>query len=492
MKFLKDRRLRYGGYAVIATVLVIAALVGVNVAAKSIEDNWALRLDLSYNSLTKFSDSTKNALAELDQPITYYVMAAPGSENAQLMEVLDRFRASNGNITVTTVDPDKNPGLVNKFRGSASSLSSNTVVVANADETRFKVYPYSTMINTAVNQNTGSYYISSYKFEQVLAQGLLYVTSPKTYTAYFMEGHGETAFASLSTLTTLLSDNNYNSEVLPLGADMPDPGSGVVMILNPQRDIDETTRESMMGYAQNGGGFVFVWDVSTPSDLPNFQAVLDFYNTGFEQGVVVANIDDPAQYYRHPQTGASSPVYLLANVGEHEVTEPLTQAGAADILAVTPLAIKPPEMVKNEVTITPLLTSGAGSFLADPTVQRSDFKRRDNEPLGPYNLAAAILRHNFADTSKDSRAVVIGSVSSIAAYDALHTFNNGAFVLSALKWAAKDEAVNLSVYSKTAQRGTLQITSMSEIYLLAGLSILLLPLLTLAAALIVTLRRRHL
>ncbi|MDR1262789.1 MAG: GldG family protein [Oscillospiraceae bacterium] len=485
MKFLSDRRLRYGGYAIIATVLVIAALVVVNIAVKAGEDNWALRWDLSYNSITKFSDSTKNALAELSQPVTYYVMSTPGSENAQLMEVLDRFRASNDGITVKTVDPDKNPGLVNKFRGASSTLGNSTVVVANADETRFKVYTYYDMINISTDQSTGQAYISSYKFEQSLAQGLLYVTSDKSFTAYFMDGHGETAITSLSALTTLLNDNNYDTTTLPLGADAPDPSSSVIFIVSPQRDIDDQARESLMNYAQSGGGFIFVWSVTTPATLPNFQALLDYYNTGFENGVVVANIDDASQYYY-------SPIYLLAAIGEHDVTQPLTDAGSAYILAMQSLAIKPPEMVKNEVSITPLLSSGAGSFLADPNVERSDWKRGADEPAGPFDMATAILRHNFADSTKESRAIALGSVSALASSEALNLFSNGEFIMSALKWAAKDDAVNLSVMSKQAARSQLQITSQSEIYLLAGLSILLLPLITLVAALVVTLRRRHL
>ncbi|GHU73845.1 hypothetical protein AGMMS49992_13710 [Clostridia bacterium] len=489
MKFLKDRRFRYGGYAIIATILVVAALVVVNIASTAIEDNWALRWDLSYNSITKFSESTKNALAELNQPVTFYVMGTDGGEDAQLMEVLDRFRASNRNITVTTVDPDKNPALVNKFRGTASSLAANTVVVTNADETRFKVFTYYDMVNIGQDTNSGQYYISSYKFEAVLAQGLLYVTSGKTYTAYFLEGHGEVGITELSALTTLLNSNNYDTASLPLGSETPDPSSSIIVIADPQRDIDEASREQLMGYAQAGGGFVFAWAASTPAELPNFQALLDYYNIGFTDTFVSANGADSTQFY-------TAPYYILSTIGEHDITTPLTSAGRAYIISIQSLAIKDPAMKKNEVEITPLLSSAAGSFLVDQTISRGsslpDWQRASSETAGPFTLAAAVQRRNFADTSKDSHALAIGSIGSIASSSILNYFSNGEFVMSAFKWVGKDAAVNLSVMSKTAQRGSLRLTSQSEVYLLAGLSILLLPLLTLAAALVVTLRRRHL
>ncbi|MDR1569711.1 MAG: Gldg family protein [Oscillospiraceae bacterium] len=483
--FFKKKQFRYGSYALLATALVVVALVLINVAVKAIEDNWALRLDLSYNSITKFSDTTKSALKDLTKDVKFYHLAASGQENAQLAEVLDRYRASSGHVEVIAIDPDKNPGLVNKFRGSSSSLGSNTVVVTNADETRFKVITYYDMVNIATDSSTGEYYISSYQFERVLTQGMLYVTADKTQAAYFLQGHGEASLSDLSALVTLLNDNNYDVNEIPLGGDMPDPDGSFVVVAAPQRDLDERDRIKLLEYAQAGGGFLFAWDILSPIDLPNFNTILQYYNVGYESGVVVANSSDASQYYY-------SPSYLLSRLGEHDVTTPLTENGRSYVLSMDSLAIKMPEMSKNEIEITPLLSSDTGSFLADPNVQRTDWTRMPEEPLGPFNTAVAALRHNFTDDSKSSRAIVMGSVSSIASSTLLNQFSNGEFVMSAVKWASKDAAVNISVLSKQASRGSLQITSQAEMYLLAGLSILLLPVLILAAGITVTLRRRHL
>jgi hypothetical protein len=107
-------------------------------------------------------------------------------------------------------------------------------------------------------------------------------------------------------------------------------------------------------------------------------------------------------------------------------------------------------------------------------------------------MAAAVLRRNFADDTKSSRAVVLGSVYSIAVADVLATFSNAEFIVSATKWIAKDEAVNLSILSKAANRMSLRITSQAEVYTLIGLSVLLLPLVIFIVGMVLTLRRRHL
>ena len=485
--FLKRKQLRYGSYAIAMTLLVVAAIVLVNIAVKAAEDNWVLRLDLSYNSITRFSDTTKNALKELDKDVKFYVMATPGQENAQLMEVLDHYRAQSDRVTVQVIDPDKNPGVVNKFRGegSTTTLSNNTVVVANGDETRYKVYSYYDMVNISYNQNTQQSYITSYKYEQVLTQGMLYASAEKTPTAYFMQGHGEPSLAPMATLQTMLESNNYDTAELAQGADMPDPDGNILVVIAPQKDLEERDREKVRAFAENGGGFLFVWDVATP-DLPNFNSILGYYNIGYDKGMVIADINDYAQYYYNP-------AYVLAELGEHDITTPLTEGGKNLVLSMQSRAIAMPEMSKNECEITPLLRSKTGSFLADITnTTRADWTRQADEPEGPLTMAAAVLRHNFADAAKSGRAVLIGSVYSITDATVLNSFNNGEFVLSAVKWAAKDDAVNLSIISKTANRGSLQIASQNEMYILAALSIVVLPLVILVFGIVVWLRRRHL
>ena len=55
---LGQRKFRYGGYATILTVVVIAVVILLNVALGAVETNWALSLDVTAINATDFDDST--------------------------------------------------------------------------------------------------------------------------------------------------------------------------------------------------------------------------------------------------------------------------------------------------------------------------------------------------------------------------------------------------------------------------------------------------
>lgn len=480
------KRLRHSSYAVIVTILVIGITVLVNLSVKAVEDNWALRLDMSYNSLTTFSDTTKQAIAGLEQDVVFYLMATSGSENAELVEILERYRAASKHIRLEVIDPDKNPGLVNQFRDEDTTLGNNTVVVANADGTRHKVIAYYDMVNISMDQNTQQRYIHSYNFERMLTQGMLYAVADRTPTAYIMQGHGEPAESNLPGLVTLLRDNNYDVALLGLGEDMPDPDGNVLVVIAPSKDLDEQGREKVMAFLGNGGSMLYAGDIGTPNDLTNFNAILHYYGVGLEEGMVVGNPDDYSQFYYLPSN-------VLAVLGEHEITSALRKAaGRSYVISAQSRAVAMPEMDRSDFVVTPLLSSAEGSYLADAEALRASWARMEGEPFGPFHTAVSIEHHVLADQSRNSRVVLLGSALTITSPDLLNSFYNGEFVLSAFRWLSRDAAVKLNIVSKTASRGALQITSQSQLYTLAAIAIAALPLLIFIVGIIVCTRRRHL
>ena len=72
--FLGKRQFRYGWYATLITVLVIAVVVVVNMAAGAIEDRFALSIDMSSNSITSLSDQTLEVLGQVDEEVHIYTV----------------------------------------------------------------------------------------------------------------------------------------------------------------------------------------------------------------------------------------------------------------------------------------------------------------------------------------------------------------------------------------------------------------------------------
>lgn len=487
--FLGRKKFRIGGYALLITLLFIGIVVLVNIGVKAVEDNWALRLDLSFNSLTHFSDQTKTALKELDKDVKFYVLASPGAEDSRVMEVLDRYAAASAHVSVQVVDPDKNPGLANKFRDaqSTTSFGSNTVIVTNQDETRYKVYSYYDLVTLAMNQDTQQYYIQRYNFEKMFTQAMLHVTAENTPVVYLLQGHGEYPIAYLGALQTLLADNNYEVRELGVTDELGAGRNDLLLVLSPEKDLTDAERDTIIAYLEDGGNMLYAGDAGVGNDLPNFNSLLGYYGVGFLDGMVIANLIDNTQYY--PQ----QPAYLIPALGEHEITTPLVEAKMQSIIVPQARAISLPAMDRGDFKVTPLLSSRAGSYLIDPgDTARTSLAKKEGDIDGPFPIGVAVQHMDFTTAGKESRVVLLGSTVAITESQLLNSFYNGEFLLSAVKWATKDEAVNLSIVSKTATRAQLAISTASEFYTLAALSVGLLPLLVLIAGVAVWMRRRHL
>ena len=484
--FLRSKRFRIGGYALLTTLLLIAIVVLINVGVKSIEDNWALRLDLSYNSLTKFSGHTRTALAELREEVRFYLLAAPGEEDALIAEVLDRYRAASAYISVQVIDPDKNPGVIAKYRDApgASGLPSNTVIVANGEETRYKVYPYLDLVTLAMDEDSQQVYVRDYNFEKRFTQALLYVTAEKTPAVYLLQGHGEVPLSYLSTMQALLADNNYDVRELGVHDAFTASRTDILFILSPEKDLSDEERDRISAYLQDGGNMLYVCDAAARNDLANFNTLLHYYGVGFRDGMVVADPGDSGQYY------PMQPAYLLPAIADHDITTPLIETNKDTVIVPQTRAIAMPAMERNDFTVTPLLLSKPGSYLIDTS--RGGLAKESNDPDGPFPIGVAVRQLDFSGAGRESRVVLLGSTGAIADARLYNTAYNAEFLLSAVKWATKDEAINLGIVSKTAARAQLSIGSASVFYALAVISVGLLPLATLVAGVLVWRRRRHL
>jgi len=486
--FLKRRKFRIGGYSMLVTLLVVAIIVLINMGVKAAEDRWALRLDLSYNSLMNFSEQTNATLRDLSQDVVFFVLAAQGKEDPQMMEMLHRYRAANRHVEVQVVDPDHNPSLVNAFRsGDSSTFGSNTVIVSNADRSRFKVFAYSELFGYRYDERYQQYIPSAYNYERLFTESMVNVTAERTPTVYVLQGHGEVAFSSLAAMRSLLTSNNCNVREVSLTDEFSAGNADVLLVLSPQKDMGGEERDRIMAYLQNGGNMIYVRDVAAPDNLPNFQTLLDYYGVGFDEGMVIADPSDLSQYF------PLRPTFLLPKLNDHAITTPLVETNRQGIVMPDTRSIKLPEMKRSDFIVTELLSSRPGSYrldLSDPS--RASLDKQAGDADGPFPLAVSVERKNYTEPDKESRVILFGSTPAIAADQMLNAYYNGELLLSTVKWATKDESVNLSIVSKTAQRTGFQIQSASEFYTLGALVVLVIPLVVLAPGIVVWLRRRHL
>src|ERR1700744_6176040 len=103
-QWLKARQTKYGAYAAIYILVVIAILVVANMLADRYNKSW----DTTSNKRYSLSDQTKKIVAGLKEnaTITYFNQSTHFQEGKDL---LDEYANLSPRVRIAYVDPDKNP-----------------------------------------------------------------------------------------------------------------------------------------------------------------------------------------------------------------------------------------------------------------------------------------------------------------------------------------------------------------------------------------------
>ena len=180
----KDKKFKYGGYATLLTAFVLAILIIVNLVVGQIP----FKIDLTENRLFSLSDQTDTILKNLDQEIQIIGLYKTGSEDKVFDEILQKYRRKNKNITITYVDPVKNPTFSSKYTKDGTTLRDGSYIVECGD--RFKVIDYYDIFNVRTDQY-GNTRAESLALEERVTSAIQYVTAEELPVVYLLEGHME-------------------------------------------------------------------------------------------------------------------------------------------------------------------------------------------------------------------------------------------------------------------------------------------------------------
>lgn len=120
---MKKGRLKY---KINGTFLMIAVLVGavlINLILGAIDTKVPLEVDLTKENLYEFSQQTNDIMKSLDKDITIYAIYGEGNIPTQVEKYLDRYKALSNRVTVTTIDPYKDPTKIQKFEAKGDHIS---------------------------------------------------------------------------------------------------------------------------------------------------------------------------------------------------------------------------------------------------------------------------------------------------------------------------------------------------------------------------------
>ena len=464
----ESKQVRYGGYALLTSLGMVAALVLVNLLV----DQFGVEADLTQNRLFTLSDQTFQLLDNLDADVTVYQIGTTGRENPLIDSVLERYARRSSHVKLANLDPERNPGLAAKYE-EEGQVRPGGLIVDGGD--RFRMISQFDIFN--VNMQTRQ--ATSLSLEQELTAALLYVTTGDLPSVYLLEGHGEQSMFQLGmpglNVRDLLENDNYEVDTLDLvSRDSIPEDVDVLLVVAPEQDMTPAEADRLDAWMRDGGRVVFVLQGARRTEMPNLEELLAGFGVRLVNGIIVEESG------RHTP---DSQVFLVPEMTSHEIVSPMR---SERLFIVMPAAgpIEELETKRRTLTVEPFLNTSEGSFL------RTDFQiqsveQQEGEPNGPFAVGVAIT-DNDLDGYVKSRVVVFSSVLFLrqpyqANYDML---------LNSLSWARSREE-SISIRAKSLRTFPLRMTRLAQL-IISGVAVLLMPLGVLGAGLAVWLRRRHL
>ena len=465
---MKKNAMRGGTYSAVLTAVVLAILIAVNVFVSAMPSS-ATEYDISASKLYSVTSNTKSVVNALTEDVTIYWIVQAGEEDDVIEKLLDRYESLSDHITVEKRNPDVYPTFAEQY--TDGTVYNNSLVVECGERSRY-------ISNTDIYLTDASMYAYSYTTsfdgEGAITSAIDYVTNPDQPVVYALTGHGEEELPE--TFADSLEKENITVEELSLlnSAEIPEDAA-CLLVYAPQSDISEAERDTLADYVEGGGRLLVMAGPVEDGELPNFYSLLEPYGVTAAEGITV---EGDQAHYVYP-----SPVALMPDLGESDVTAPLAEEGYYVIL---PLAVGL-EVGENttSATVTSLLTTSDDAFSKPDGYDMATYEKEEGDIDGPFSLAVEVSYENGGGLIWVSSSTYLDDM-----YNAYSSGANVNFTMNALSQLI-GESETLSIRAKSLNYNYLTISD-SVSGLLQVVMIGLVPLAFLGTGIIVVVRRRRL
>jgi ABC-2 type transport system permease protein len=483
--FFNRKKFKYGGYSVALTLIVIALVVLVNVGFTTLDSFYSLKFDLSQNQTYTITPQSQNILASLDEDIYIYTLYPVNEEDTTIQEILGKYKSYSSHVYVRNVDPSRNPTFVNPFDTDGTGIEDGSIIVTNADHSRFRVLDKYDQYKISYNYNSSTYSydttVDSITVESALPPAVLYITSDEVHRALFLTGHGEPSASDTTDLRNILTDINYDVEDYNiLTTDEGIQAGDIIIVLAPTSDISDDEREILKGYIESGGRFLFAFN-PLAGRLENFESLLELYGITLKHGVIM---EGNRSYYALP-----SAYYLLPKINSHDITSAILNTNISMIMPAAGAVVAPDVVPATNITIESLLTTSDQAWL-EPT-DTQDTTQNGDEPLGPFDLGLAVTVKDSSNSDNNVQFLVFDNAAFMQYVSQFTTFSNEDFITSCMQWLSGGTET-VFIRGKVLDSPLLYFDNATQIYTVIILTWPVLSLLIFAAGVVIYLRRKHL
>ena len=266
---------------VLIVLILLGLFIGINLWVKSLN---LAQLDVTNDKLYSLTDTSKNALNNLNKDIKIYVW---GYEvESTLVDLLKQYNGHNKKIQYEIVTRDEDKKLVEKY---AFEDDIPMVIVTDdaKNKTKTEYLTYSDFQTYDANFNLVDI------TEQKITNAILQVNSTEIPKICFIEGKeiDSTLLMFKQYLTEL---GLYETQDLSTAKDFNIPKEcSMLVIPSLESDLSSKITKKIISYINNGGNIMILNDV--PSEeakkLPNLQSILDLYGAKFERNCIVETGD---------------------------------------------------------------------------------------------------------------------------------------------------------------------------------------------------------
>lgn len=449
----KKRSFRYGGYSILLSCVVIAALIAVNILASKTN----FKADMTKNKLYSLSDQTYKVLDALKDNVDIYVFAESGKEDPTISAIINKYKLRSKKINIEYKDPVKYPEFAKQFAKDGTEVGNGSIVVKSGS--KFKLISSNELVNYNYDASGQPSSADSLAVEQMVTGGIINVTSKETQTIQNLTGHQESELAEQ--VTKQLESENYTvkSANLILKDAKLDTNSAL-LVLSPQRDLSKDEAGILKDFLSKGGRAVFLMDV-TKNDLPNFQSILNDYGVGIKKSVIV---EGDSSY------STQNPVYIVPSMEYHDILSVIKSNNTPIVLPVAQV-IENKSSKSGTVTVEPLLTTSKNSW-GKLNLQATTLNKESGDLTGPFNVAVAITDKAKSTDAKDTKLVVVSN----GAFASSQFVGNGAnldFLMNSIDWL-QDKKDSISIRPKSLSEGNITMNGMQQLSL-AGVVVIVIP-----------------
>ncbi len=454
------RKLKKGGYTAILSVIVIAAVVILNMIVGRLPEK-VRQWDMSSSQIYTLGDTTKNLLTALDKDVTIYVVADPSSVDKRITSFLKRYEDLTSHIKVVTVDSVLHPDQVKKIKAEDNTL------LVSCDSTN---KTESIALSDIIKMDEMSYYYygqskeTEFDGEGQLTGAISHVTNDVQKTVYVTEGHGEAALGASVSEMFKKSNLTVSSVNLLTGGGIPE-GCELLLVNAPASDLAKDEKDMIAKYL-DGGGNIMILAGYSEKDRPNLNALFNDYGLNLENGLAA----DTKSFYQN------NPYYIFPAIQSgSEVTNGIDMKSAALVLQSAALTQK--EDLPEGIEVTPFMKTSDGGMLVTA----------DKQTKGTYILGAVSEKTLDSGTAR----LTVMSTPSLIDENLNTSFTNLTnlrLFMNAVTANFKDVS-NVSIPSKSLE---VTYNTVTHGGMWGILFIFVIPVVTLAAGLVVWMKRRRL